>query len=156
MNRPPVEERFWSKIDASGGLEACWPYLGAARGLEGYGAFWRNGRHEIASRVAYELAHGPIPDRHDVCHSCDNPPCCNPAHLFAALHIDNIGDKVAKRRQATGVRVASAKLTDEIVAEIRHRFTGRRGEQVALANEFGVSPSTVWQIVHGVWWRHVA
>lgn len=152
--RRPAEQRFWAKVDTTGGMEACWPYQGAARGPEGYGAFWVDGRHEIASRVAYRLANGEIPLGHDVCHSCDNPPCCNPLHLFAAPHSENIADKVAKRRQAAGERVGSAKLTGDQVRAIRARLTGRRGEQAALAREYGISQSTMSQIARGLWWRH--
>jgi hypothetical protein len=154
--RPSVEQRFRTKVDTSGGMLACWPYLGAPRGPEGYGAFWLGGRQEIASRVAFILANGPLDDDQVVRHTCDNVECCNPLHLIAGVQADNIADKVARRRQATGERVGTSRLTEDQVAEIRRRHTGRRGGQRLLAHEFGVSETVISGIVRGQSWRAVA
>lgn len=82
------EERFWEKVDRSGGPEACWPWVALTSG-SGYGAFQLDGRLQYAHRVAYEQMIGPIPPRVFVCHRCDTPSCVNPAHLFLGTEAVN-------------------------------------------------------------------
>jgi hypothetical protein len=96
----PVRERFWQHVDMSGGLFACWPWTGATFHW-GHGAVKVNGRPWGAHRIAWELTRGPIPDGLLICHHCDNPPCCNPAHLFVGTHthLDNVRDMDAKGRR---------------------------------------------------------
>jgi hypothetical protein len=91
------ERRFWGRVDKSAGPDACWPWTGSRRG-GGYGRVTVNGRSTSASRVAYELTHGTIPDGKHVCHTCDNPPCCNPAHLWVGTPADNTRDMLSKGR----------------------------------------------------------
>jgi hypothetical protein len=64
----------------------------------GYGSIYADGRLQKAHRVVWQVEHGPIPDGLHVLHQCDNPPCCNPAHLFLGTHADNMADKIAKGR----------------------------------------------------------
>lgn len=96
MAKPSDEERFWSRVDRRGPDE-CWPWTGS-RNPAGYGAFSRGGKRSNTHRVAWEMTHGPIPGRLHVLHACDNPPCCNPAHLSLGTHEDNMADMVAKGR----------------------------------------------------------
>src|SRR5262245_2521405 len=86
--------RFWPKVDVRGPDE-CWPWI-AGKGA-GYGSFWLDGRNVTAHRVAFFLANGKWPDPFG-CHSCDNHPCCNPAHIFEGTQWDNDMDRVAKGR----------------------------------------------------------
>jgi len=99
-----LERRFWSKVDRSGGPDACWPWTAARFGPESYGAFWKAGKgtNEGAHRRAWEAANGPIPDDLCVLHRCDNRPCCNPAHLFLGTYLDNVRDMIAKGRDSRG------------------------------------------------------
>jgi hypothetical protein len=152
----PVEQRFRSKIDTSGGPDACWPWI-AARNNNGYGLFWCAGRLVLAHRFAYELAHGPLADDQRACHDCpegDNPACCNAAHLFAGTQAANIRDMVTKGRVARGEHLPGAKLTAEGVRELRRRRA--EGETItALARAFGVSRRTTRDVVARRYWRHV-
>ena len=92
-------ERFWSKVDRRDPGE-CWPWTAALRGPDvrrGYGAFWFRGRHVAASRMAWALTHGD-PGDGIVCHTCDNPRCCNPGHLYLGTHLDNARDRASRKR----------------------------------------------------------
>jgi DNA invertase Pin-like site-specific DNA recombinase len=104
--------------------------------------------------VVYELTVGPIPEGLFVLHSCDNPPCCNPAHLRAGTQKENIEDAVERDRLARGRALPQAKLTEAAVREIRRR-SGEGRSQRAVAAEFGVSHDTVGKILRGKRWTHV-
>jgi hypothetical protein len=93
---PETIARFWSKVRQDN-PDSCWPWPGE-KSDGGYGRFTVRGRRYRASRLAWELAHGPIPKGLLVCHDCDNPPCCNPKHLFLGTHADNVQDRVEKGR----------------------------------------------------------
>lgn len=98
----PIAGRWWQKVDRRGPDE-CWEWL-ASRDKDGYGKFQvptpEGQRHIRAHRYGYEMLVGPIEGRLQVCHTCDNPPCCNPAHWFLGTNLENNADKVAKDRQA--------------------------------------------------------
>lgn len=90
----------------------CLEWTGAT--LRGYGQIGVNGKVLYAHRVSYELAYGPIPDGMDICHRCDNPPCCAPEHLFAGTMLDNMADMISKNRGwwQRGDREGSGRTTD--------------------------------------------
>lgn len=93
-----VARRFHQKVNSSGGHDACWPWLGTTDG-RGRGLFWLEGRHQRAPRVAWSLHHGlPFPSEKLACHTCDNPICVNPAHIFVGSMSENITDAVNKGR----------------------------------------------------------
>lgn len=119
-------ERFWAKVDKRGPDE-CWPWLGARS--KGYGNIKWNGVSGIrATHASLELAGRPRPNPDLIaCHSCDNPPCVNPAHLWWGTLKDNFHDALAKGRlpqagwQRTLIKCAKG-----------HAFSPRVGHSVAL------------------------
>jgi len=80
----------------------CWKWK-ANTNSDGYGTFWFNKKMTKAHRVSWEIHKGPIPVGKQVLHTCDNPPCVNPEHLFLGTNTDNVQDKVFKYRQAKGL-----------------------------------------------------
>jgi len=91
-------DRFWEKVDVSSGVGSCWPWTGA-RDPNGYGRFAiGKDRSDKASRIAFRLVHGSIPGGLYVLHDCDNPPCCNPAHLYAGTQRQNVHDAMRRGR----------------------------------------------------------
>ena len=148
---------FWAYVQKT---ETCWLWTGALSA--GYGHYSMNGRSYRAHRWSWTLANGPIPETAEcVMHLCDTPRCVRPDHLQLGTHRDNQADKVAKRRQAIGARVASAVLTEADVLEIRRRYTPRPGigklggNLFQLADEFGVSKDMILHIIHRKAWKHI-
>lgn len=142
-------ERFWAKVAVVDG-DACW--LWTARCFpKGYGQFAINSRPALAHRIAWELTHGAVPAGLVVMHTCDNPPCCNPAHLRPGTQSQNIVDSVTKGRHRTcrqgGEHNASVKLTDQQVDEIRE-LRGVRSQRL-IASEFGISQQHVSELQAG-------
>jgi hypothetical protein len=152
-----TEREFWARVDCSGGETACWTWTGATR--VGYGAVRWQGRVVGTHRLAWTLIHGPIDDGLHVLHHCDNPPCCNPAHLFLGTNRENIADRAAKGRPGrggvSGERNARARLNPSAVEEIRQRYEAGGVLQRQLAAEFGVSKGAVKHVLARRTWRNV-
>jgi hypothetical protein len=91
-------DRFWARV-AKG--DDCWEWQGP-RNARGYGYGSVRSKTTFAHRIAWEIVNGPIPKGMVVRHSCDNPPCVNPAHLLLGLPRDNSADMVARGRAARG------------------------------------------------------
>jgi len=142
------EQLFWTKVDKSAGPDACWPWTGAIT-THRYGCVQFYRRVLGAHKVAYLLAHGPVPDGLQIRHSCDNPPCCNPAHLSLGTRKDNAADKVARGRTP---KTMTKFLTVEQVREIR----AARGRLSSgdIAKQYGITQSYAFTIWAGKVWRN--
>lgn len=150
----PLEGRFWSKVDKGAGPDGCWPWTASAS-PHGYGRITIHRRVELAPRVAWALVHGPIPKGLCVLHTCDNPPCCNPAHLFLGTHAVNMADMAAKGRAGQlgrrGEACPHSKLTEDHVRAIRAAVeAGRSQKEVGV--EFGIDDSYVSRLVSRERW----
>lgn len=173
-------DRIWTKID-NAGPDDCWEWQGK-RTAAGYGQVKvKTGPRQyelfIVHRLVYILTHGEIPVDQMACHTCDNPPCCNPAHLFADTGEGNQQDMIAKGRkpawhiplanrataarngkytkpEATprGEKHRNAKLTDDAVRVILGDTAATNRE---LAERFGVTRTRIAQIRRGIGWSHL-
>lgn len=155
-------ERFWSKVDRSGGPDACWQWM-AYKDREGYGRFRVGSRRdnsqrmELAHRVSYRLASGREAGKLSVCHRCDRPLCVNPAHLFIGTNRDNVLDCMSKGRSnpRRGEQHPRSRLTAQDVDCIRKLWATGLFLQRELGKAFGVTREQVSQIVRGVRWSHL-
>ncbi len=147
-----VHRAFWSRV-AKGG--ECWLWTGSKTSA-GYGQFGPGG---TAHRRSYEIHKGPIPAGMFVMHSCDNPPCVNPAHLSLGTSTDNNRDMVSKGRSrgraGHGTLNCNAKLTPEKVVAIR-RLAAEGRDQREIGRQYGISQAVVWHVFHRKTWKHVA
>lgn len=132
-----------------------WPY--AANKL-GYGIMSFHGKQQLVHRVAFLLTNGrwPIP-----CglHTCDNPACFNPAHIYEGDDAANTRDKLARGRArcAIGERVNTVKLNPEMVRKIRSEYIRGRSDrnQVQLSEKYGICQTAISSIVRGQSWKHI-
>jgi hypothetical protein len=150
-----MNNRFWSKVDVRGDDE-CWMWQGTLH-RQGYGMLRWDDKQTFAHRVAYALTNGPIPAGLIICHSCDVPGCCNPAHLFLGTYKDNSQDRDRKGRAADrkGTRNGQAKITEEQVVFAMARMLTGREEHQQIAAAFGVSKNAMSKIWLGRKWQHL-
>lgn len=142
----------------------CWEYTGY-RHPQGYGVAFVGPYRFRTHRLSWFYANGPIPERIEVCHRCDNPSCVNPDHLFLGTHADNMADMRRKGRNKgrgnrgvnarCGERVPTAKLTEAIVREIRAEYREVGTPAHILADRYGVHFTSIYDVINRVSWRHV-
>lgn len=154
----PIEKQlasFWSRIQY-GALDECWPWLGSRS--DGYGVLNFQGKAWKAHRLIWSLVNNPIPEGAFICHHCDNPPCCNPHHLFLGSPLANMRDAANKGRlkppDNRGERHGLSKLLDSDIVQIRAlAATGIPQKQIAA--DFKIDSSTVSVIIHRKRWQHI-
>lgn len=153
----PLLDRFWSKVDIKGDND-CWEWQ-AGRNKKGYGHFKLGVGSDIrAHRLSWMLTCGEIPDGLNVLHKCDNPPCCNPNHLFIGTAKDNILDALSKGRIDTrpGVRNPNSILTEKDVLEIRSECENYEyGIYSRLGRKYGVKSSVIRGVAIRISWTHI-
>lgn len=131
----------------------CWIWTASCHG-RGYGLFhtgrnMRKGKMEFAHRVSFEIYNRRLLSEEEcVCHSCDNPYCVNPDHLFVGTHSDNMAD-MANKGRATGNRKLSE---EEVVCIIGSTKTNKE-----LATIYKVDTSHISRVRRGkiACWSHL-
>jgi hypothetical protein len=152
IKRNPAD-RFWEKVIKA---KECWIWIGSLN-AGGYGQFAiRRQTPILAHRFSWQLANGPIPERAHILHSCDTPACVNPAHLFLGDQRANNADCTAKGRRPCGVKVPNAKLNEDSVRTIRHRYSSGCATVCQMAREYRTSHTTISNLLRGKAWRHVS
>ncbi len=148
----PARERFQSRYTPIP-IAGCWVWDGAL--VDGYGHIQTGGNAgrtiELAHRLSWKLHVGEIPAGMSVLHECDVRCCVNPAHLFLGTNLDNVRDRVQKKRSAKGDKHSRAQLTEDQVIAIR----ADKRPTALIAESYGVSYFTVWMILRRKSWRHL-
>lgn len=147
------EERF-EKYVSRNDQNDCWTWTGTLLST-GYGQIIVGNKKIAAHRFAYKLIYGDIPKDMFVCHRCDNRKCVNVSHLFLADHNGNMSDMVKKGRSVKGEKNKAAKLTKNQVMEIRNKHKTNMITQSELADQYGVTLSTINKIVLRRTWKHI-
>jgi hypothetical protein len=151
--RATTAESLFARCDRSAGEHACWLWKG--RVSRRYGVISLNDRPTRAHRAAWILTRGAIPAGMFVCHRCDEPLCCNPAHLWLGSPKDNVRDCVSKRRHAHGEAAATAKMSEAQAREVLRRMATPEPRQ-AIARAHGVTVHALYRITGGYSWKHLA
>ena len=157
----PLEERLMSKVVINPFSE-CWEWQGAK--YKGYGRITvgsriNGSRHtEGVHRIAYLTWVGDIPTGYEVCHTCDNPCCINPKHLFVGTKADNAHDRDNKNRNVikVGEEQPRAKLTKKAVKDARWERAYKKTSYQALADKYGVNKTTIRYAIKGKTWKCVS
>jgi len=147
-------EAFFSKIVVQ--ESGCHEFVGA-RNEDGYGNFWDEGICKKAHRFAWEAFFGRIPEGKLVLHTCDNPPCCNPDHLYLGTDADNSKDKMDRGRFASvaGANNPAAFVTEDHVRDIYAHLRYTTMTQQAIADKFLLTKGHINNIKAGRAWPQI-
>lgn len=133
----------------------CWEWQGY-RDKDGYAILTYNKKPLKLHRVIYELVYGDLGGLHAL-HSCDNPPCLRPTHIFSGTNADNTQDKISKgrARYAKGEETGNHYLTTKQVLAIRKDYENsdkKRGVATQIAEKYNLSPRLVQRIIRRDRW----
>jgi hypothetical protein len=146
-----TKEHWMAAHITRGGADECWPASGGGYNQRGWHVVFKSeGRSYLAHRVAWEFANGSIESGLFVLHKCDNPKCCNPAHLFLGTQADNVRDMILKGRKAVPGSKNPIKPRPyrpakhaKVAAEDAARLYASGMTQRAIAKQFGCSDVAV-------------
>jgi hypothetical protein len=144
------EERFWRHIDKRG-QDECWEWQ-SAKNKDGYGRFIFDKKNKSVHRISWEISNGAIPDGRCVLHTCDVRSCVNPKHLHLGTKHDNSQDMVSRGRSTTNNFRWKPKLNLQIANDIREKYSMQMFSPYKLAEEYSVSRTTIYQVIHNEIW----
>lgn len=145
-------ERFWSRVLKS---EECWICTLGPSSI--YSRLGVNGQNVLGHVFSWMITNGQVPDGMKVCHSCDNPRCVRPDHLYLGTHSENMRDMVRKKRNKPnlGEKNHLAKLTAGDVLFIRYELAVRGRTISSLADQFHTSFQAIYNAATGKVWKHI-
>lgn len=149
-------KRFLKRVLILGG-DDCWEWQGG-RNNDGYGQFAIKGKYVSAHRLALSLHLGrPLASGQGALHTCDNPRCCNPSHLFEGTQSDNMKDRSAKGRAkgAKGSRNSKSKLVESDVILIRQILARDSMSISQVCKRFKVTRETIIRVRDKKSWTHI-
>lgn len=146
--------KFRNKIIKGDDVNDCWGWLGA-KGVNNYSIFKIKYERYRASRVSYFLEYGIDPENLDVCHTCDNPICINPKHLFLGTRLDNMKDASLKNRMCKGGDNIKSKLKESDIPKIKEIYSKGGISQLKLSKQFSVSQAIIARVISSKLWKHV-
>lgn len=147
-----IKERILRNIEIF--PSGCWIWK-SFKSKSGYAEITWKGEKKRTNRISFEVFKDKIPTGMYVCHTCDNPLCVNPDHLYIGTHQDNIDDKLKKGRQSKGKEIGRSKLDEEKVNEIRRIAEKEEFSHERIGEIFGVSQSCISRIVKRLTWKHI-
>ena len=156
QKRKPVKKLFENGYIKKS-KNKCWIWL-KYKNHSGYGVYGRTVRGKtklfLAHRLSWMLYKGKIPKGMCVCHTCDNPPCVNPNHLFLGTQLKNIQDRTKKERSAKGSNnIGNKKLTEEQVKNIKKSFNKSTIKEIA--QKYNTHISTIYSIKYKKTWGYI-
>ena len=147
-------KRFWNKVTRT---DSCWLWNGSKNKIRGnYGRFNYSNKLWLAHRLSWVIHNGiDVPKGFVVMHICDNTPCVNPSHLRLGTQKDNVRDAFQKKRMvgSSGSKNGRSILLEKDIPKIRQLFNKKTLAQIA--RDFGISPTTIWEIKNGRKWSHI-
>lgn len=150
----PEMNKFFDSVNKT---EDCWEWIGY-KDKAGYARLMIRSQWLLGHVLSYLLHFGPIPGDLHVCHSCDNPCCVNPNHLWLGTHQQNMKDRNDKGRcgqtERNGEMITTAILTSESAAEIR-KCVAQGAKQSDMAKRFGVTRGTINSLIKRRTWKQV-
>jgi hypothetical protein len=135
------DKRFWKKVNILGEND-CWNWLGS-KNKDGYGHVGRNKKNITASKYAWNITYGEIPDGMCVLHKCDNPTCVNPNHLYLGTRKQNSKDTKDRNRMGNSGNRLSLKEIDKIKLMKNQGITNKE-----IGDCFNIAISTIRDIMN--------
>lgn len=142
---------IWKQIDIKR-KDECWNWLGH-KDKDGYGRATINSKDYRSHRVVYEETYGKIIGGLFVLHTCNNPSCCNPNHLYLGTNQDNMNQMVREKRSS--IKITTPKLTEKNVIDIRKLYSTGNYTQYKLAEIFKIGQGNISEIVNKKHWAYI-
>lgn len=155
----PAETRFFAQVDREptdpvAKAKGCWLWTGA-KDKNGYGRIRVNGRQMHAHVFSWEIRYCPMPPGKWGLHTCDNPSCVNPEHVYPGTPQANVQDRMEHGRAMRGEENHKAKLTAEQVKSIRAAWEAGQHNKSEIARQYNVTNMLVGKIIRRELWKHI-